>query len=205
MTRVLVGTYRKRLHIDACLASMDKLKGVDDVVFIDDSGDPEHCQWLSQYGKVIDVGGKGYTVAMRHACEAAEGQECFWLEEDFTFLKHVNLAAMSEILYYRPYLAEISLLRGPHFPIEHHYGGVIEALKAKGHSFTEVHGVIEHTATFTMNPSLIRAEVFALGWPQHGRFTEEIKRDLLLRQGFRFGYLPGIAVAHDGIRSGHGY
>jgi hypothetical protein len=101
-------------------------------------------------------------------------------------------------------LAQIALLRGPHFPIEHEHGGVIEALKHQGHTFHNVAGIIEHTATFTANPSLWRADVFATGWP-HGRLSEELKRDELLHRNYRFGYLPGIRVAHHGQREGHGY
>jgi hypothetical protein len=206
VTTVLIGTYRKRVHIEDCMRSMDQhLKGVSDVVFIDDSGDPDHGDWLADYGKVVQVGGCGYTAAMGKACEAAEGRECFWLEEDFTFLEDISLPMMSEILFHRPYLAQLALLRGPHFPIEHQHGGLIEALIAKGHQFNDVNGVIEQTATFTGNPSLWRGEVWAQGWPQRGRWTEEVKRDMLLPRGYRFGYLPRIRVEHHGERVGTGY
>lgn len=203
--RVIVGTYRRRAHVPDALASLDAMvTGVTDLVFIDDSGDPDTAAWLASYGKVIEVGGRGYNAAMKAACAAAEGREAFWFEEDFTVTVPTNLTQISEMLYHRPYLAQIALLRGPHFPIEHTHGGVIEALKAKGHSFTEVNGVIEQTATFTGNPSVWRGEVCALGWPT-GRWSEELKRDQLLKLGYRFGYLPGIRVTHSGQRSGHDY
>lgn len=208
MTRVLIGTYRQREHIEGCLRSMDEhLKGVSDVVFIDDSGDDEHREWLTTYGKVVAVGSQnmGYRKAMRVLSEEAQGQEAFVLEEDFTFLVDVHLDELSEILWYRHYLAQVALLRGPHFPIEHQHGGLIEALQAQGHQFNEVFGIIEQTATFTMNPSLVRGEVWAAGWPSVGQWTEEIKRDQLLGLGFRFGYLPGVRVAHHGERKGKGY
>jgi hypothetical protein len=153
---------------------------------------------------VVEVGGKGYQMAMQAACVEAAGRECFWLEEDFVLLQDVDLAELHEILYHRPYLAQVVLLRGPHFEVEHKHGGLIEALRHKGHQFTEVNGIIEHTACFSMNPTLIRGEVWAAGWPR-GRWTEEIKGKDLVRQGYRFGYLPGIRVAHDGERTGHGY
>lgn len=205
MTHLLIGTYRKRKHITDCLRSVDRcLTGHTDITFIDDSGDTQHSQWLTRYGKVVEVGGGGYTAAMREACKEAGVQQCFWLEEDFTILEPVHLDELAEILWHRPYLAQIALLRGPHFPVEHQHGGLIEALQAQGHSFTEVHGVIEHTATFTANPSLWRAEVWAAGWPT-GRWSEEMKRDQLLTKGYRFGFLPRIRVAHHGEREGHGY
>jgi hypothetical protein len=141
---------------------------------------------------------------MQHLCAAAEGRQCFVLEEDFTFLTNIHIEQMSEILYHRPYLAQIALLRGPHFPIEHQHGGVIEALQAKGHKFHDAVGVIEHTATFTANPSLWRAHVFDLGWPA-AQWSEEVKGRQLAQYGYRFGYLPGIRVQHHGTRAGHGY
>jgi len=155
--RVLVGTYRGRKHIDDALKHIDQhLTGMTDLVFINDSPNPDDSTYLAQYGKVVDVGGKGYTVAMQAACTAAQGEPIFWFEEDFGLLCDVNLNDINEMLYHRPYLAQIALLRGPHFPIEHHFGGLIEALQAKGQKFTEVAGLIEHTAVFTANPSVWR-------------------------------------------------
>jgi hypothetical protein len=206
MSRVIIGTYRGRTHIPTCIASMERhLKGVSDVVLVNDSPNPADGAWLAQYGKVIEIGGRGYTVAMSAVCRAAEGKEAFILEEDFEFLTDVHIDQMHEILYHRPYLAQVVLLRGPHFANEHTHGGLIEALEAKGHRFFDVNGVIEHTACFSMNPSLVRGEVWAAGWPQHGRFTEELKGNDLRQQGYRFGYLPGVRVAHHGERVGTGY
>lgn len=203
--RVLIGTYRRQAYVPQALSSLsDQVKGVDDLVFIDDSGDPENAAWLRTYGTVVEVGGNGYNAAMQAACEAAQGQECLWLEEDFTFLSPVNLDELSEMLYHRPYLAQIALLRGPHFPIEHAKGGLIEALEYKGHRFNEVDGLIEHTACFTGNPSVWRAHVFELGWPR-GKWSEEQKGRDLVELGYRFAYLPGIRVQHHGERSGFDY
>lgn len=203
--RALIGTYRKQRHIPAALRSLEQhVTGITDLIFIDDSGDPDNSARLAQYGKVIETGAQGYGTAMKAACNAAENQQCLWWEEDFTALESVNLTQLSDILYHRPYLAEIALLRGPHFPIEHRHGGLIEALQAKGHQFNEVNGVIEHTACFTCNPSVWRGEVFAAGWPT-GHLSEEIKGHQLAAAGYRFGYLPGIRVAHHGERSGYGY
>lgn len=203
--RVLIGTYRKRAHIDTCLGSLCRhVSGVDEVVFIDDSGDGEHAAYLATWGKVIEVGRKGYTAAMTMACRAAEGRECFWLEEDFTFLTDIDLNDLSEMLYHRPWLAQLVLLRGPHFPNELEAGGVIEACEARGEKFELVSDVIEHTAFFACNPSVWRGHVFATGWPQR-QWSEDAKRDELLAMGYRFGMLPGITVAHHGERTGFGY
>jgi hypothetical protein len=176
-----------------------------DLVFVNDSPDPDDSAWLAQYGKVIDVGCKGYTQAMRVVCDAAASEPIMFWEEDFELLEPVHLDDLDELLWYRPYLAQIALLRGPHFDIEHHHGGLIEALVAQGHTFIDVDGIIEQTSTFTCNPSVWRAHVSDLGWPQAGGFTEEVKRDELLSLGYRFGFLPGIRVQHSGTRQGKGY
>jgi hypothetical protein len=202
---LLIGTYRGSKHIHECIESVGQhLSGYGDITFIDDSPDPTNADRLKEFGKVVSVGGRGYQVAMQAACAEAAGRECFWLEEDFTFLQDIDLGELHDILYHRPYLAQVVLLRGPHFEIEHRHGGLIEALQFKGHTFTAVNGIIEHTACFSMNPTLIRGEVGSAGWPT-GRWSEEIKGRHLVAQGYRFGYLPGIRVAHDGERTGHGY
>lgn len=203
--KVIVGTYRKRRHIRRCLSSLSEhVSGVSEIVFIDDSGDAENAAWLSTYGTVVEVGRRGYNAAMRAACEAADGQMCMWLEEDFEFLKPLDLSVMRQVLEHRPYLAQVALLRGPHFPIERERGGLIEALEYRGHRFDRVGGLIEHTATFTCNPSVWRGHVFAAGWPK-GKWSEDRKRDQLISMGYRFAYLPEIRVKHTGERSGFDY
>lgn len=205
--RLLIGTYRRRTHIEECLASVDQhLSGVTDVVFIDDSGDQDHRDWLSQHGKVIAVAphNAGYGPAMKAVCAAADGEMAMFLEEDFTFTTDVDLESMGELLFHRPYLAQVALLRQAWFPVEVDAGGLIEALEAKGHTFHDVGGLLEHAACFTCNPAVWRGSVFASGWPT-GRWSEELKGKQLRSQGYRYGYLPGIRVHHSGERSGHGY
>lgn len=205
MTNLLIGTYRKRKYITACLRSVEQhLSGYDDLIFVDDSGDARHAAWLARHGKVIATGGVGYTRAYDSLCEAAEGQEAFVLEEDFVLTADVSIGELSEHLFHRPYLAQVALLRPASFRAEIEAGGVIEYLMGQKYQFSDVDGLIEHTATFTCNPSLWRGHVFALGWPQ-GRMSEERKRGQLTELGYRFGYLPGIRCEHRGERTGHGY
>lgn len=204
MTAVLIGTYRRRDYIEQCLRSLDEqVSGVTSITFIDDSGDSAHARWLAQYGTVVDLPQVGYMKAYEALCANAHA-DSFVLEEDFTFLEPISLDELGQHLQDRPYLAQVALLRGPHYPPEHRWGGVIQALLARGFNFNLVDGLIEHTATFTCNPSMWRAEVFALGWPQTA-FSENVKRHQLLAHGYRFAYLPGIRVAHHGINSGHSY
>lgn len=204
---VLIGTYRKREHIEECLRSVDEhLRGVTGLTFIDDSGDQEHRDWLKQFGRVVHVSDQqaGYGAAMKAVCKTAEGREAMFLEEDFTFITEVSLEAMAEVLWHRPYLAQVALLRQPWFPNEIVHGSLMKALEARGYEFQEVCGVIEQDATFTCNPAVWRGPVFASGWPE-GKWSEDRKRDELLAQGYRFSWLPGVRVHHSGERQGFDY
>lgn len=203
--KLIIGTYRQKAYISRALQSIDKnLTGHTETIFVDDSGNPQHSDWLRQYGEVIEVGGKGYGAAMTLVCEAAKGEDAMFFEEDFTLLEPVDLADMSGLLHDRPYLAQIALLRQPWFDVEHEHGGLLEALAAQGHDIHLVNGVWEQEATFTCNPAVWRGQVFAQGWPIR-KWSEEAKRDQLLRDGWRFGFMEGVKVNHDGERTGSGY
>lgn len=202
---LIIGTYRGRTHLPAALASIDEhLHGVTRTVIVDDSGDPAQHEWMREHGEVVDVGRRGYNAAMQAVCRTAGDDAFMFFEEDFTLSVDVDLIELDGILRDRPYLAQIALLRGPHFTIEHQHGGLLEALRARGESITDVAGILEQTATFTCNPSFWAAGIAARGWPA-GQWSEDRKRDQLLAEGYRFGFLPGIRVAHHGVRSGFDY
>ncbi|MEU2002054.1 glycosyltransferase [Rhodococcus sp. NPDC019627] len=211
--KLIIGTYRKQAYINQALESIDQyVSGVSEIVFVDDSGDPEHQAWLSQFGRVVDTGRSGYNVAMKAVCaEAGSSQFCFW-EEDFKAVVKFDLTELGEVLDQRPKLAQLALLRGPHFPIEHEHGGLIQALEAKGEKFELVaqpglrisRNIYLQTATFTCNPAVWQRGIAAQGWPD-GQWSEDAKRDQLLAQGYKFGFVPGIKVHHEGVRSGYGY
>lgn len=203
--KLIIGTYRKQQYLPAAIESIYKhVTGISKIVFVDDSGDVDTHLWELEHGDVMSTGKSGYNAAMKAVCEAAGDEPfCFW-EEDFRALEAINLDELGEQLAARPHLAQLALLRGPWFPIEHEHGGLIEALEAKGEQFDLIDGVLEQTATFTCNPSIWQAGVAAAGWPD-GEWSEERKRDELLAAGYKFGFVPGIKVTHEGIRSGFGY
>lgn len=215
--KVIIGTYRGPEYVKRSMKSLaEKVGGWTDLVIVDDSGNRD---WVREYRdmrvryssgrirapKVIATNGEGYNAAMRAVCAEAGDEEFFFWEEDFVMTTPIELRMMSLILEENPDLAQIALLRGPHFPIEHEQGGVIEALVAKGHRMEErPPGIIVQSATFTGNPSVWRAGIAKGGWPA-GRWSEDRMRDRLLKEGYKFGYLRGISVEHDGVRSGHSY
>lgn len=202
--KLVIGTYRQKTYIEDALTSIDRfVYGISELVFVDDSNNPEHSEWLRQYGRVIETHGRGYNAAMQAVVAELSGNYGMFWEEDFTALEPIFLDLMEEHLVTHPYLAQVALLRGPWFPIEHQHGGLIEALEAKGETFTLVDGVLEHTATFTCNPA-VWSPVASMSWPV-GNWSEEQKRLELIKAGYKFSHLPGIRVAHNGVRSGHGY
>lgn len=205
--KLLVGTYRKKKYVAKCLKSVEQyLSGYDDVVFIDDSGDDKHATWLAQYGQVVATGGSGFQRAYQALCEAAGGEEVFVMEEDFRLTVPVNIAEMSEHLFFRPYLSQVALLRGPCYGHEEQAGGVLEFLASRGHQVRDVNGLVEVTGSFTCNPSLWRGHVSALGWPQRDS-SEVVKARQLGELGYRGSYLPGIRCLHVGEdkTGGHSY
>lgn len=203
---VLVGTYRGRKHIDCCLDSLYRyVAGFDMVTFIDDSQDEEHREWLAQHGKVVAVEEPGgFARALFTACGAAEGRDCFWLEEDFEFVAPVSLREMQQILLDRPYLAQLALQRQPVYDYEKQAGSLLGGLEAVGVHCDWVDGIWEQNRLFTTNPSLWPGWVWRDGWPvtQHSDYR---KRDRLRSRGCRFGYLPEVRVIHHGDHEGHGY
>ena len=203
--RVLVGTYRKRKHVEAALRSLEQnVSGVTDLVFIDDSGSKRNARWLANYGRVVEVGKKGFTAAYQAVCEAAEGQDCLILEEDFTFLVKVNLPELQEKLHKWSWLAQISLLRVPIFQEEIECGGIVEMFRRRGDNVVETEGLIVHRSNFSCNPSLWRGEVCEMGWPQVAD-SEVVHTRELVAKGYKFACLPGIGIEHHGKHSGFGY
>lgn len=204
----IIGTYRRQRYIGRLLDSLrTHAHGLDRFVFVDDSGSPENAELLRAHGDVVETGARGYGAAMTAVCElGAQEPYAAFLEEDFTLEADVDFDELGAILTARPHLAQIALLRGPWFPIEHEHGGLLEGLEARlpGTVLGDVDGVIEQTGTFTCNPAVWRREVFATGWPA-GRWSEDRKRDQLLAAGYRFGFMPGVKVRHDGERTGKGY
>lgn len=206
--KLIIGTYRKQQYLPAALESIHKhVTGISKIVFVDDSGDATHHDWLRDTygGRVVDTRCQGYGAAMQAACREGAGEDyAMWTEEDFTFTGDVDVKSYERHLQQHPYLAQVVFLRQPWFENEIAAGGLIPALEAKGHTFTEVNGLLEQEATFSGNPSIWRREVFASGWPTC-EWSEDAKRDELLRDGYKFAFTPREMTHHHGIRSGFGY
>jgi hypothetical protein len=242
---LIIGGYRGPWMTLRALESLSEFAtGIDRVVVVDDSGRldwAEQIRWMTLktengpiHPHVVETGKQGYNVAMRRVLRLAPDTEpfLFW-EEDFILTEPTDFRELAGILEREPSFAQIALLRGPHFPIEHETGGVIPGLLKRlgparvdlqmhvaetAHSewrnatgeltLTETHSnrvdYISQLGTFTCNPSVWAPIVKKVGWPR-GQWSEDKMRDALIQRGYRFAFLDRVRVTHDGERSGFGY
>lgn len=237
--KLIIGSYRGPEMVDRCLDSVyEHLHGVTQIVIVEDSGNDSWCDYYRNrsmrvkapltaetlFGldieiECISMDRFGYNAAMKVVCENAGGARFMFLEEDFVFTEDVDLNTMEYILTGAPHLAQLALLRGPHFDNEKLLasakgigpeGAVLAGLQQRLPQTVidtqEISGfeVIVQDGTFTCNPSVWQLGVSSRGWPD-GRWSEDRMRDQLLDKGYLFGFLPGVKVEHDGVRSGFGY
>lgn len=210
--RLVVGGYRGRTHIDTCMTSIAKhVTGIDDIILIDDSNNPEHAEHWSRYSTVIEGRGKGYANTMHLACTVMTGEYALFFEEDFVFTEDVNLADLTAILDAEPDLAQIALLRDPYYDYE--ADGVLAGLEVCRQRLAQVgkHRVIEdrgdhisQTLVFTTNPSVWRRDAWLDGWPQCPN-SEREKSTQLRQQGWTFGWMKNQTLLHTGQHEGIGY
>lgn len=196
-------------------------------VIYDDSGDPDHRDWLVATFPTFEIiwhpdGRQGFGGAIRCAwSHLASGREryIFHLEDDFTFNAPVPLAGMIQILNVNPHLVQLALRRQPWNEHERQAGGIVEQHPDAYMEHTlGKYAWLEHRLFFTTNPSLYRRTLcMAADWPEgadsEGRFTHRMLRDgspEVDGERVRFGFWgardSGEAVTHIGHeRVGTGY
>ncbi len=134
----------------------------------------------------------------------------FLLENDFLFLRPVELAPIAGLLHTID-LAQVALVRQAVNEQEKAAGGLIESrpgqFTAREH---EGHPYLEHTAFFTSNPCLFRSSLARVQpWPDVPEFCEGHYGIQLRDEGYRFAFWGDGSpwVEHVGVRdgSGHGY
>lgn len=193
----------------------------------DDTGDYVYRDSLARRYPTfahIDAGprqgfGGAIRAAWTHLAAHSAARFVFHLEQDFTFRRPVDLAALAAVLDSHPYLVQMALVRQPWNAEEHAAGGVIErAPQAYTARTDEVgHAWLEHRLFWTTNPSLYRATLLPTGWPTGDRSEGMLTLRLVDRGSpeaagdqTRFGYWgrlgDGPWVDHIGQeRRGHGY
>jgi hypothetical protein len=99
----------------------------------------------------------------------------------------------------------VVLLRQPWFPNEIEMGSVVTAMERRlGVSVEMRGGLLVHSGTFSCNPAVWREGIAATGWPQT-KWSEDSMTQRLTERGWKFSWLRGERVLHDGKRSGYGY
>lgn len=110
---------------------------------------------------------RGYSVAMARAIQRAIGSGqpwIFWLEDDFTFNRKVDVRRMQATMEAYPDLAQLVLLRQPWYEPELEAGSLLADPR---YSFAQRNGHVVHRAYWSMNPMLTRRELLArYEWPQ---------------------------------------
>lgn len=137
----------------------------------------------------------------------------FWLEDDFEFVRAVDLIDVAHVMSQEPHVAQMALMRQPCNEDEHRAGGYMQ-LNPDAYERRGAGAVVwfEHQHHWTTNPSLIRRDVMAshswLGRYEdycEGRFGIQLLRD---RPGTTYG-IWGAGdqpwVNHFGVRQGKGY
>lgn len=146
----------------------------------------------------------------------------FHLEEDWRFLEPIDMRWLSAMLHGAatpkraalPVLAQAALKRGPVNEVEAKAGGLVELwpdeYQDAGILTTEgCVPYVAHRLFFTTNPSLYRASLMVLGWPE-GAQSERAFTTECLSWGYWFGFYGARehppTVEHLGtVRTGGGY
>lgn len=136
----------------------------------------------------------------------------FHLEDDFEFLRSVDLTDLAHVLSLETHVVQMALMRDAVNEIEKAAGGLYESRRDEylARGMATSNAWLEHRSYFTTNPSLMRASLARkLPWPAdqdqcEGRFTDLIRR---ASETATFGaWGTGTPwVRHIGERNGFGY
>lgn len=195
---LLIGDGRDNYRRRTLASLSDNLLGELDVIEINDSGH------RLGFAGAIQEGWNRIT-------SETDADYVFHVELDFTFNNLIPLRRMIALLERQPHLAQVALKRQPWNPEEKAAGGIVE-LHPDDFAERSDYGATwsEHRRFFTTNPSVYRASLCRLGWPQEahseGMFTHRLLADPLLRFAFWGGKHDPPLVTHIGDeRIGRGY
>lgn len=224
----IILSHRRAAFLEDTVASLRAhAQGITDVIVVDDSGSPDHHDWLlsSGYKHAFSSPNRtnvGYLGSMQTVWEVARSLDAEYVllwEEDFHLTTRVDVEQMACVVEYSPTLAQLNLQRQAVYKIERRVG-YIESHARRGYGVrrreTEDIAWIERCKPFTTNPSLVRSEVFKIDWPTRAEADQvaggaEPAMSLRLEQrGYTFGWLgqPNKPqTRHVGIemKSGRGY
>lgn len=191
---------------------------LDRAIVVDDSGDPDYRSFLRSTFPELELRAhdsrRGHAETMRDAFEIVAEVDpdlVVHVEDDFLFVKPLELEAMAKILELRPHLCQIALRRQAWYPSELRAGGIVEKAPEFYRDCSE--GALrwlEHRLFFTTNPTLYRRDLVDLGWPAGARseraFARRVFADPLTRSAFFGAREEPPRVIHIGEeRAGYGY
>lgn len=191
---VLVITDGRKECLSRTMKSMfENLHGpIDEVIIVDDSGDPTYASWLDAMYEdratiVHHSIRRGFGGAIQSGWDTIsfDADWVFHLEDDFVLNRTVPLMKMIATMAGQPHLVQMALRRQAVNAEEIAAGGVIERWPTEYIERTNTKGSwLEHRLFFTTNPSLYRYSLTRLGWPK-GERSESAFTQRLLGEGVR--------------------
>lgn len=193
---VIIGDGRDA-YLRQCVGSLGQLYGpISEQWMYDDSGSPAYRKELaSRYPSWRHINGGArqgcagaFQQVWRQVNAGTRADFVFLIEQDFRFVRPIQLSAMAGLLDDRPYLAEVALLRQPWNSEEKRAGGIVEWHPDWYMDMTDVKDRkrrywLEHRS-FTTNPCLFRRSLLGVPWPDHrpeayseGVFSHHIHTD----------------------------
>jgi len=158
---------------------------------------PELEEIAAEFGfYIVGAGQHGFTASTirlwRYIDTRVTEPFVFLAEDDFEYLRPVDLRPMAETLRRSPRLRQLALLREPCFARELEPGDHILGWDRSGFEDRDQdrpdRARLEHRLFWTMNPSLFPRDVARTPWPM-ARSSERVFGDLLLRDpGARFAF-----------------
>lgn len=214
---LVILSHRGQRYLPHAVRSLRQMASyITDVIVVDDSGDPEHHQWLDDHGYQYSLtgpsgkytglgGGYGYLESMkrvwevsRNAADEAGVEYVMLWEEDFMLRRRVSLLNMYMVMQANPQLAHLNLQRQSVYKVERQHG-YMESHQLRGYGLSlgrdsNVDWVSRRTP-FTTNPGLIRREVLDIDWPTravcdlYDGGAEPAMSHVLEEAGYHFGWL----------------
>lgn len=229
---LVILSHRKRAFIKETVDSLRRhMSGPIPVLVLDDSGDPEHCDWVQdEIGlwcePVSAQGNVGYLEAMqqvwraaREGCENYDSPYALLWEEDFVLTRDITLSRMITVMDKNPDLAQLNFQRQSVYGVEKRFG-YMDSHQRRGYGLrreaTDTVRWVSRRTPFTTNPSLIRREALEIAWPSREECDAvqggaEPAMSLRMEQaGFKFGWYgpwdtPVTRHIGDDRKSGIGY
>lgn len=211
---VVIGNGRTHYLKQAVDAALELLPTPTSLLMVDDSGDPETCEWLdAQYPKwriVHHPENRGMAAAVQTGFDLvcdADTDFAFWLEEDMLLTRTPPLQAAMDILDANTHIAQMCFRRATVWgnPIEEQCKDVLAALCAQSDTVIN-HGTwTEYDYLFSLNPCLIPQDICQIDWDAGNEAGMAAK---LRDKGYRFGSwgVPSFSehwVTHIGEQRGH--